>query len=98
LGKSLDSQHFWAALTIVVALSRAREGPTVEQKQSFLAKCAVAFVDDHADAASTSKAASCRRRRACGNDVVSVPMVARAPDPPGFDVAAVDRLCGSYSS
>jgi hypothetical protein len=49
LGKSLHSQHFWAALTIVVALSRAREGPTVEQKKSFLAKCAVAFVDDHAD-------------------------------------------------
>jgi hypothetical protein len=62
LGKSLHSQHFWAALTIVVALSRAREGPTVERKNPFLAKCAVAFVEDHADAASTSKAASCRRR------------------------------------
>src|SRR5450755_965778 len=62
------------------AHARAR-GTDGRAKKSFLAKCAVAFVDDHADAASTSKAASCRRHRACGNDVVSAPMVARAPGP-----------------
>ncbi len=46
-----------------------------KDKISFLAKCAVAFVEDHADASSPQGPAH-RCHRARGNDVAGAPMLA----------------------
>jgi hypothetical protein len=47
-------------------------------KAMIVAKLKGAFVEDHADTASTSKLHPCRSHRASGNDVVSAPTDGRA--------------------